>query len=360
MASILDYFTQGTRIFLTSWKNRFFPKKYKGNAEEICQKIVEDCWNGRYFCTSTSNFKQFWTRDFGWCVSSLIKLKHEKEVHHTLRYALNRFKLYNKVATTLTPRGKPFDFPNPAVDSLPWLIHSIKVSKFPYYSFKPFLNKEIRKFFDIFIDKNVGLVKPDLHVSSMKDFAVRKSSCYDNSMVALLAKDLALMKLDNPFKKFDYSSLLKRNFWNGEFFYDDLTKKDYVAGDTNIFPFLFGVINDQKMIESALKKIHEEGLDEPLPLKYTSGRKDVRFIWQEIFLRNYESDAIWMHMGPLYVKLLEQTDKQRAAHCKQKYKEMIEKHKNFLEVFNSKGKPFSSPFYYCDRGMLWAANYLTL
>jgi len=360
MASIIDYFTQGTRIFLTSWMNRIIPKKYKGNAEEICQKIIEDCWNGRYFNTSTSNFKQFWTRDFGWCVSSLMKLKHEKEVHHTLRFALNRFKHYNKITTALTPRGKPFDFPNPAVDSLPWLIHSIKVSKFPYYSFKPFLNNEIKKFFDNFIDKNVGLVKPDLHVSSIKDFAVRKSSCYDNCMAALLSKDLASMKLDNPFKKYDYGSLIKRNFWNGEFFYDDLTKKKYVSGDANIFPFLFGVISDQKMIESALNKIHEEGLDEPLPLKYTSGRKNIRFIWQEIFLRNYESDAVWMHMGLLYVKLLDQTDQQRAAYYKHKYKENIEKHRNFLEVFNAKEKPFSTPFYYCDRGMLWAANYLTL
>jgi len=39
---------------------------------------------------------------------------------------------------------------------------------------------------------------------------------------------------------------------------------------------------------------------------------------------------------------------------------LIEQHGNFLEVFDSKGKPFSTPFYYCDSGMLWAANYLTL
>lgn len=360
MASILDYFTQGSRIFLSGWKNRFFMKKYKGNAEEICSKIVEKCWNGRYFHTSTSNFKQFWTRDFGWCASSLIKLKYQKEIHQTLRFALNRFKKYNRITTALTPRGKPFDFPEPAVDSLPWLIHSIKVSKFPYYSFKPFLNKEIKKYFDKFIDKNVGLVRPALHVSSMKDFAVRKSSCYDNSMVALLAKDLGSMKLDNPFKKFDYGSLLRRNYWNGEFFHDDLTKKDYVAGDANIFPFLFGVISDEKMIKSALKKIQEEGLDEPFPLKYTSSRKNVKFIWQEFFLKNYESDAIWTHMGPLYIKLLQQYDKDKAEEMKKKYTKMIEKHKNFLEVFNAKGKPFSTPFYYCDSGILWAVNYLTL
>ena len=42
------------------------------------------------------------------------------------------------------------------------------------------------------------------------------------------------------------------------------------------------------------------------------------------------------------------------------YKNLIEKHGNFLEVFDANGKPFSTPFYYCDSGMLWAANYLVL
>ena len=58
--------------------------------------------------------------------------------------------------------------------------------------------------------------------------------------------------------------------------------------------------------------------------------------------------------------LIKASDEELAEEYKQKYKANIEKHKNFLEVFDAKGKPFSTPFYYCDRGMLWAANYLTL
>ena len=94
MASVIDYLTQGSRIFLTSLKNRFFRKKYKGTAEQICRQIVKDCYNGRYFQTSTQNFRQFWTRDFGWCTASLLKLGYQKEVAQTIRYALNRFKKY--------------------------------------------------------------------------------------------------------------------------------------------------------------------------------------------------------------------------------------------------------------------------
>ena len=138
MISFSTYLGEGARIFLNSWKSRLFPKEYPGDAESICREIVKECWNGKFFQTSTTNFKQFWSRDFGWCTASLLKLNYESQVHQTLKYALNRFQQYNKITTTITPQGKLYDFPTFAVDSLPWLIHSIKISNFPYYDYKIF------------------------------------------------------------------------------------------------------------------------------------------------------------------------------------------------------------------------------
>ncbi|MBU1973843.1 MAG: hypothetical protein KKH52_00440, partial [Nanoarchaeota archaeon] len=244
MNPVLLYFIEGPRIMFSGWRNKFFPKRYKGNATEICRLIVNDCWNGRFYQTSTHNFKQFWTRDFFWCCKSLLKLGFQKEVQQTLRYALNRFKKYNKITTTLTPRGSTYDFPTYAVDTLPSFIHCLRISKFPYYDHKDFLNKEIQKFFRKVVDPETGLVNLK-HFSSMKDMSVRKSSCYDNCQVAMLAKDLTSMKLFNPFKKYNYPQLIKDHFWNGNYFFDDITRKDYVAGDANLFPFIFGIINDK-------------------------------------------------------------------------------------------------------------------
>lgn len=360
MTSPLHYATQGTRIFLTSLKNKIRPHRYFGTAEDICKLTINDCWNGRYFQTSTNNFPQFWTRDFGWCTKSLLKLGHEEKVHHTLRFAMNRFKNYNKVTTTITLGGKPFNFPTEAVDSLPWLIHSIRLSKFPYYEHRVFLNAQVQRFFKWFINPHTGLVRPDIHVSSIKDLAQRKSSCYDNCMVGMLALDLRELKLENPFEKYSYPELILEHFWNGAFFFDDLTKKMYVAGDANIFPFLSGLVHDQARMASSLRSMGEAGLTEPFPLKYTSTRQGVSFIWQEFFLRNYEGTSIWTHLGPFYIKLLQHVDKDKAELYKERYRQTIEKHGNYLEVFDGEGKPFSTPFYISDRGMLWAANYLTL
>jgi len=360
MASIINHLTEGTRISYLGLKNRLFPKKYTGTAEDICKQIVRDCWNGRYFQTSTGNFRQFWTRDFFWVAKSLLQLGYKEEVQKTLRYAMNRFRTANKITTTLTPRGKAYDFPTYAVDSLPCLIHSLKLAKFNYYDYHEFLNKEIRKFVEKVIDPKTGLVKPKEHFSSLKDFAVRNSSCYDNCMVALLAKDLPGMKLENPFQKHDYPKLIKEHFWNGRYFFDDMSKENYVAGDANLFPFILGIITDQEMMRSAAKAIAEAKLDQPLPLKYTQSRAKINFIWRELLLKDYESNSIWMHMGPLYIKFVECLDKSRAAEMKDGYRKLIEKHKNFLEVLTADGQPYQTAFYYRDSGMLWAANYLTL
>lgn len=360
MVSIIDYATQGSRIFLSSWKARIRPQNYEGTADEICRQIVKDCWNGHFFQTSTTNFPQFWVRDFGWCAAALLKIGYKSEVHQTLRYALNHFKEHEKITTTITPRGKPFNFPIIAVDSLPWLLHSIRISKFDYHPYRNFLQQEIQKFFRNMINPQTGLIKPEIHFSSMKDYAIRKSSCYDNCMVAMLIQDLKSLKFNVPFGSFDYPELIKHHFWNGRYFYDDLSKQEYVAGDANIFPFLLGIIKEEELLRIAVQHLRAAGLDEPFPLKYTASRKDVRFIWEELFVRNYESNSIWTHLGPLYIKLVQQIDSDLAAEYKQKYREKIEQHGNYLEVFSSQGKPFRSPFYYCDSGMLWAANYLML
>jgi hypothetical protein len=370
MAGITEYLTEGSRIFFTGVKSKFKLKEYVGDAPQICKQIVKECWNGKFFQVSTTNFPQFWCRDFGWCTQSLMKLGYEQEVRQTLKYALNRFQDAGKITTTITPAGKPYDFPTFAVDSIPWLIHSIKVSKFYYGNYKEFLNQQIQKLFDTAVSLKTGLVKSDLHVSSMKDFAVRKSSCYDNCVLAMLTKDLVKMNgLLNPFKDYDYEELLLKHFWNYEqgYFYDDSTKQNYVAGDANLFPFALGIVNDADKLHSALEAIQAAGLDVPLPLKYTAGRSKVNFIMQEVFMRDYESNTVWTHMGPLFIKLVKSANKWQGEIYQKKYTEMIEKLMCYPEVLTVQGegeemevKLFQTPFYTADRGMLWAANYLTL
>ena len=362
MTSPMFYLTEGIRHFNNSRKlKRHGFKKYTGSATEICHQIISDCWNGTYFQTSTTNFPQFWTRDFGLCTESLIKLGHKEKVKQTLTYALTQFQKHNKITTTITPNGIPINIFTYAIDSLAWLLHSLILlnDKKIFEDFRLLLENEAHKLYQTSVNKSTGLVI-NKKLSSIKDFAVRQSSCYDNCMLAVISQSLEKLNLSNPFENHNYKDILIKHFWTGKYFYDDLKKMPYVASDANIFPFYFNIISDKSMLCSAIAEIQKAQLDKPYPIKYTQQHAPVKFIAQELFMRNYERDAVWLHLGPLFISVVKRVDKQKAQSYIESYTKLIETYKNYPEVLTAAGKPFTAPFYHCDQGMLWAANYLAL
>ena len=77
-------------------------KKYKGDADEICRQAVKACWNGKYFQVSAGHFSEFYMRDFGWSVDSLLKIGYGQEVRKTLEYVMN---VYSICLVRTTPWG---------------------------------------------------------------------------------------------------------------------------------------------------------------------------------------------------------------------------------------------------------------
>ena len=230
--------SEAWRIFKRSRKQI---KEYSGNADQICKQIIKDCWNGKYFQVSNGHFCEFYIRDFGWCIDSLLKLGYNKEVKQTLEYVME---IYSRqgLKTTITPRGKAVDFFNYAPDSLAYLLRSLRVSKFNIDKYRFFLEKEIKKCYNLCFNENTSLVKADKYFSSMKDEAKRRSSCYDNIMLAVISKEADNLKLTNPFSKYDIKSAIKKNFWNGEYFYDDIRRNKKITGDSNIIPFWMEIL----------------------------------------------------------------------------------------------------------------------
>ncbi len=351
----IEFIKEGLRIFLTRFKP--YPK-YKGNAREICHTIVSRCWNNRYFQTGACTYPQFWTRDFGFCTQALLNLGYKKEAQQTLEYALTQFKKQNKIGTHITQNGKVLDFPTYAVDSLPLLLHSIRLARLNIKEYKTFLNEQIVRFYETAFDAKRGIIKPKTYFSSMKDYFVKNSSCYDNCMVALLSEETDLLKLNNPFKGIDFKRNIQQHFWNGFYFNEDLTNAE-VTGDANTFPFWCGIFDDIFMFESCLKYVQVEELDQPWPLKYTK-KNHFGQIKESVFVPYWEGDKIWLHLGLCFIEAAANFDKSQARKYLQRYKEMIETNKNCLEVFNPNGTHYSSLFYKADHSMLWACKYLEL
>jgi len=359
----LVHISEGLRIFWRRIKVALFGvRRYPGDSKMICSQIIDACYNNRskYFQVSAGHFCVFYCRDFGWIAESLIKLGYKEGVRNTLEYALSCFSAHGRIRTTINPGGKPFDYPYYAVDSLPYILNSLSLlgDNKLVDKHRGFLDKEIRFFFENAVDKKTGLVRKDKAFSSMKDHSIRHSSCYDNSMLFMMQKACKSLGLINPLKRYNYTKLLLRRFWNGRYFYDDLTYKGYVAGDANLFPFWTGAVSDNEIMAKAFSSVMDAGLDKPFPLCYTNNTSRVDFISAKIFVSNYEGTVAWCHMGMLYIDMMGRVDKKKQRDYLDQYTRLIMKHGNYLELFNKDGTPYNTLFYHSDDSMSWCANYL--
>jgi hypothetical protein len=329
-------------------------KRYDGDSKDICDRIIRACWNGRYFQASAGHFSGFWTRDFGWCADSLVKLGCRKECVQTLAYALERFSKAGRITTTIAPNGVPFDFPRFSPDSLPFLVRALNASGAHELvkERRAFLRRQVRNYAATVLDRN--LVR-DAKFSSMKDGVFRHRSAYDTAMVGMLAKELDTAGIAHSFP--DMGKTLREHYWTGRYFLDDLSGKTHIAGDAQVFPFWTGVIQDAAMMKTAFASLHNVGLDTPFPLKYTAKPLPANVISQRVFVPNYEGNTIWAHMGLLYIHLLREVNPALAQKHVEAYKKQVEQYGTFLELYEPHGKkPYRSLFYAADEGMLWAAN----
>lgn len=335
-------------------------KKYLGDASQICRQIVEECWNGTFYQVSNGNFPHFWMRDFGICVDALLAID-TKKVISSLAFALEYYEKTGKVTTSITKKGKCIDFPVMAADSLPFLVHCLVRAKAGELvtKYKTFLEEQLRYYYKDIFDHKTGLVRKDKHFSSMKDHYIRQSSCYDNCMLAMLARDAGELGLSSPFAGYKFPQLIEETFWTGAYFLDDLSGKYHVASDANIFPFWCGLFDDKNMCTAALQEIHENELDKPFPAKYTKERhREQELRLPSFFAPNYEGTAIWTHLGFCMIDIALLVDKKLAQNYINEYKKVIEKNANVLEVFNPDGTPYRRLFYVRDEGLLWAAKFL--
>lgn len=335
-------------------------KKYPGTKKEMLKKIVDDCYNGKFFQVSNGNFKAFYMRDFGICVKDLLVLGYKKECIKTMRFALKYYQRDQRITTTITLSGKTVNFFDESIDGFAFYCDCLKEinDKKLINDSKEFIQKKAKYIYEQHLDKKTGLIKKGKAFSSIKDQGVRNSSCYDNCMIAMASDCLDFLKFKNPFKKYDYKKVIMREFWQGDYFYEDLDKKEGIYGDSNVFPFWCNVIDDKNVFDKCFKSIKKAGLDSPFPLKYSRKKDGARLSIMNILSPNYEGNTIWAHLGLCFIDVIYEFDKKVAKRYYEQYLNLLKKHRNFLEVYNPDGKPFKTALYYSDDGLLWASKLL--
>jgi hypothetical protein len=345
---------QGIRYFFQSIKQEFTgPTKYRGNAEDICRQIVEACWNGKYFQTSTHHYKEFWVRDFGYCVESLVKLGYREEVRKTLYYALEKFQKTG-IKTTITRGGTPFSFPDIySPDSVALTVHALRATKDEdlIEKYEEFVQGEIDAFANIVLQD--GMVRRHAHFSGMRDYARHDSSCYTHCMAILLAREAKNMGFKFPYTEKELVKKLDA-YWKG--YYRDDKSNPEASGDANTLPYWLGIGKDFK---SSLQTMQKLGLDQPIPLSYSS-KPHPHMLPIEIFVPGWQHDSIWPFLGFLWMRAAKKYDGELLKQYKKMYAEVIKQHGTLYEVYTLHKQPYRSLFYHADEGMLWAAMYLTL
>jgi hypothetical protein len=338
--------------------------KIDGDILTIAQKIISDCYKKakinneqfKYFVVSNGHFAQFYCRDFGMCVTSLVKLGYTKECQETLKYALTIFQNTHKITTTIDHNHNPIDYFAPGPDSLAFLLHAIKTCHYNLSDEeREFLNDQICLYYAQFWDMRKNTPKRKTYFSSAKDHYIRDASCYDFTMIAWTSKLAKQLNLHNPFSlnEVDFENRLVQLYWNGEYFFDDLTHEEYVASDAQIFPFFCEICTDSKKWHKANKAIINEELNLPFPIQYTAKRYKKKERFEAIFAPNYEGNTVWIHIGLCYVIVLAKFDKEQMQNELEKLKNLIYKHKNLLEVFYKNAKPYKTIFYKADENLLW-------
>jgi len=337
--------------------------KYEGSPVEICESVLYACWDAdkKYFRTSAGHFCEFWSRDFGWCAEALVRLGYQDRVIQTLEYALEKFSTHGRIRTTISPDGVPFDFPYYAADSLPFMIRAIREANAQQLvaKYREFLKNEIQYYFQTVFDKERSLVRQDKTFSSIKDLSKRRSSCYSNCMMSMLSDDLTYLGLENPFLNYDLKKSIMGHFWNGRFFYEDFSATSVVTGDANIFPFWCGVTSDRNIFQTAMASVQQAGLTSPFPLRYTSQKPEGMHIY-DLLAGDYEHHTSWAHLGMCFLDVTSKFRPDMLGAFMDQYAKVIEKDRNFLEVHDEGGVPFSNFFYCCDDSMLWACKYMYL
>jgi hypothetical protein len=365
---MLEIVSEGKNIFFRNLKVKIFGlKKYYGNDIKICQEIITECYNSKkdYFMASSGNYKVFYSRDFGWCIKSLINLGYINQVSNTLKYAIEKYHKYNNITVAISDNEIPFNFPKIySPDSVAYFYRSLRIAKATNLitKYAGFLNNQL-EIFELELLNNDGTLT-DKHFSGMRDHIKTKQLCYDMIMACMLCDEVDKINklvgkniITNVLAKYDLKKKLIEKYWNGKYFIDS-TVDNYCSGHANTYPYYLDIITDKNMLKSSIKSMQKNKLDNPIPLKYGYSN-NTKFIWQEIFAPDWEKNTSWVMLGMAYIDIVSKIDKKKAKKYLKKYSENIRKNKCFIEVYSNK-KPYQSLFFTSDDSMLWASIYLDL
>jgi hypothetical protein len=336
------------------------PAPLAGSPRALCAAIVERLWGGAFYRMGLGHFDYVWMRDFGVVARALMATGNAKRAQDTLQWVLRHYERAGRVATCVDARGRLFDAPRYALDTLPWLFDALVVCRAELsHPQRQFLQAQLTRYCAQVLTRE-GLVRP-ARFAELRDAVVYRQSAYGVCMLELLKRAAQALGLEAPaLSRQDYPALLQKEYWNGAYFNADKGTRAFSA-ECSLFPFWLGIIQDRGQLAALLRTIRQKGLAEPYPMRYTDEPRAFAYRWwATLIMPNYAATTIWSWMGALYLDLLARAGDPTYAQEYEKFSGMLARAGTFPELLNPDGSRYQSAFYRAEHGMLWAVLYLVL
>ena len=330
------------------------PSVSKSTPYEISVETIKGNTNG-IVRAGSKQFRYGWTVDTGKAFRGLKKVLSGEQLSSLCERILNTSSGY---VPTCFSNNSAFNIPYKRVDNLPWLFFMIDELDNDLLEEK---SEVLQKLYEHWMREYWSPEKSMIKTEATHDWidtCLRPSSTYSNlcvlKMFEIIDRKLGIKTHTNRLKE---ALLVKR--WAEDHFIDFEGSGDYLVGDANALALYFELF-DRSLRETIASTLERSGLMEPFPMKLREGSyDDGMMLFFTRFSPTYHTTSIWPHIGLMALNGFKKLNIPYKEY-KERIDQVVMKY-GFLEVFDEKGKPYSTPFHVAEHDLtMFAGQYLEL
>ena len=306
------------------------------------------------------HFWPMWPSDFGKTLAGAWEVVGGEYIRQQTEWMTRESARLGR-ATSCFSEKRGFDMPWWRGDNLPWIVWCW--SEIKRRSGRGPGESEMRMLDRLIADYETRWLEPrgllsERVTGDWVDTIRRPSSTYNNLCVLMMLRRAGELGLRTKSSPDAFAARLLEDRWRGDRFRDH-ARTDALSVDGAVLALYLGSFGPEILGPTA-DRLAAERLDEPWPMRCAAGEYDPATVpWVTRLAPGYHR-AHWLHLGGMWLNGLKRlgrdVSKGRAA-----VESLIERHGHVLEAVESDGRPYTSFFISCERGLSMAAGqYLEL
>lgn len=315
---------------------------------------------GPVFRAGEGHFWPMWPADFGKTFAGAWGVVGGGYLRQQVEWMTRESARLGRVTACFSER-RGFDMPWWRGDSLPWLVWSwaelaARTKAGPDDGDRARLQRLLADYEDRWLEPG-GLLSRRV-TGDWVDTIRRPSSTYNNLCVLMMLRRADEVGLKTKSGPDAFAERLLADRWRGTHFRDhaDTEAMSVDGAVAALYLRSYG----PEVLGPAADRIAAEGLDRPWPMRCAAGAYDPATVpWVTRLAPGYHR-AHWLHLGTMWLNGLQRLGRDVSAGTAA-VDALIARHGHVLEAVEADGRPYTSPFISCERGLSMAAGqYLEL